>query len=72
MKSIEPFSTWSVTGAFLGSPLAVKALLNQIVLPARMAAPLKLPVIDDTVDGTVRSSNWRTAGRTRLSVRDRR
>src|SRR5947209_16144333 len=34
VKSIEAFSTCSVTGADLGRPLAVKAALNQMVSPA--------------------------------------
>src|SRR5262245_14313568 len=41
VKSIDPFSTCTVTGAVLGKPLAVKAPLNQTVSPAGMAVPLK-------------------------------
>src|SRR5262245_13141852 len=48
VKSIDPFSTCSVTGAFAGNPLAVKAPSSQSVSPAGMAVPLKFPVIDDT------------------------
>src|SRR5262245_6476905 len=40
VKSMAPSSTWIVTGALLGRPLAVKALLNQMVLPAGIAVPL--------------------------------
>src|SRR5436305_1462990 len=50
VKSIDPFSTCSVTGAPLGRPLAVKALLNHTLSPAGTAVPLKLAAIDETVD----------------------
>src|SRR4051812_7023612 len=40
VKSIAPFSTCRVTEPVLGSPLAWKAPLNQMVSPAGMAVPL--------------------------------
>src|SRR5258708_927332 len=58
VKPIVSFSTWTVTGPDpLGMPLTVSALLNQRELPAGIAVPLKFAVIEDTVDGTRRSSN---------------
>src|SRR5262249_9034236 len=63
VKSIEPLSTCTVTGAALGSPLAVKAPLNQTVAPAGMAVPLKFAVMEETVDGAKRSSRMSRSGR---------
>src|SRR5262245_53053735 len=50
-------------------PEPLATLLNQMSSPAGMAVPLKLPVIDETVDGTVRSSSGSNDGRQRVSGR---
>ena len=51
MKSIVSLTTCSVAGVALGRPLTDRALLNHRVSPAGIFVPLKLPVIDETVDG---------------------
>src|SRR5262249_8066567 len=72
VKLIMPLTTWTVVGAVLDKPVAVKAALNQMLLPAGMAFALKDgAVIDETVDGTVRSSSV-SKPRSEVRVRSRR
>src|SRR5579872_374854 len=57
---------WRLTGAFFGRPLACSSLLNQRVLPAAIAVPLKLNTLEVAlVDGVQRSSSSSRVGRKR-------
>ena len=53
---------WTLTGAE-HRPLALSTLLNQMVSPAGIEVPLKLDVIEEKVEGTVRSSRHSKTGR---------
>jgi hypothetical protein len=56
VKEIDAFTTLIVVGALLGRPWTLQTLVNQMVLPASMAVPLKLEAMLLTV-GANRSSS---------------